>query len=450
MRKIISFIFLFALIFSTGCILEENAQDIPVDSIVYSPISGIITIPESGLQSKAMPGANAYLVSNSVTQHDMLKGEFNYIEKVWTGSNGKYNFSKAESDKSYHVLIDINDDLQYEDVKLSISPGSNKGIALLSYVSSIMIWDDFISGLTLDSLDYTSRSEASIQIEGYTETPRSGKIEIWSVGTGYEQLLWRSHSFSLDGNFSQNIDFTPSEDWPNSANLPVTEYLAVLAVDDLPTSGCRFTISNSDATSLSSSDTPVTLQGKLVPSNFPTLFDSAWGDFIIRSSGTEIGTVTDGLFSIQVPAQVKDDISILIDHHYIDEQVVTFSAPFQPGKVRIAPDTTVTWKTGTLTVQVWTNVDQDGNDDSMTVTIEDGFGSGVINFIDTDPPFTTGGTDMMASITFVGVPIGERIIQTSGAATLEPPPSPPNYYDVQTSKYVREGAQTHSVFVGGR
>ena len=111
-RKIISFIFLFALIFSTGCILEENAQDIPVDSIVYSPISGIITIPESGLQSKAMPGANAYLVSNSVTQHDMLKGEFNYIEKVWTGSNGKYNFSKAESDKSYHVLIDINDDLQ--------------------------------------------------------------------------------------------------------------------------------------------------------------------------------------------------------------------------------------------------------------------------------------------------------------------------------------------------
>ena len=198
-----------------------------------------------------------------------------------------------------------------------------------------------------------------------------------------------------------------------------------------------------------------TINGNVIADNYPSLFNTEWANVIVTVDGVRVTsqiTAENGNYSVDVPVG-PSSYTLRLNHPYVNETIVRVDGPLTDGQVKQASDAHVRWKTGTVTVQVWTNVDQDDNDDRCVVITTYGDGDGLVTFVDTDPPFTTGGTDFMASTVFTNVPTGERLFSTLGASSLESPPLPAtsNYADITDQKVnVREGAQTISLFVGGR
>ena len=186
-----------------------------------------------------------------------------------------------------------------------------------------------------------------------------------------------------------------------------------------------------------------TINGNLVPDNYPDLFNDEWDNIIVTVDGVEAEVnVNPGKYTVHVPIG-PSSYTIRINHPYIDETIVRVDGPLTEGQVIQAPDAHIRWKTGTVTVQVWTNTDQDGNDDRCVVLTEYGIGDGLCVFVDTDDAFGNPGTDFMASTTFTEVPIGKRKFETVGAASLDG-----DNTDRDVEINVHEGSQTVSIFVG--
>ncbi len=199
-----------------------------------------------------------------------------------------------------------------------------------------------------------------------------------------------------------------------------------------------------------------TINGNIIADNYPSLFGDEWANVIVTVDGVKVDsqiTAANGNYSVDVPVG-PSSYTLRINHPYVNETIVRVDGPLTDGQVKQASDGHVRWKTGTVTVQVWTAVDMDGDGNRCVVLTSYGDGDGLVTFVDTDSPLTTGGTDYMASTIFTNVPIGERKFETHGATSLKTNGGllglvSANCTDATKDVQVREGAQTVSLFVGG-
>ncbi|MCK5687549.1 hypothetical protein KAJ27_25670 [bacterium] len=436
-----SFLILFlitTMIIISGCLTQDSSTEEP--SYVNQPINGYVNIPDSGHFSfKAISNVKVYLISGDKSGIELFDFRILAQETCTTGNNGYWEFKTPLEGMRYHIIVDVNDDGRAEDVNLDVEAGTSD---INSFIISPNESPAWYSSISLGTETISRGETLQIWSHGYTLESRKIHFEIWKVSTDPPVRMWQSEDFSISENFSRASTFKIPTFWASSSYA--TYYVMIISeeqscaqellVIDGNDSGNPEEISNAS------------IHGRIIPANYPVLFNDSWDDFSITSDvGTQTGVVENSLFSITVPAYL-DIYNISVSHPAIETSIITLERSLTPEVNWIVSDTMVTWKTGTVTANVLTTIDQVDSDDRCVVVTQYGDGDGLVTFVDTGQE-----TDYMASTILTNVPIGTRNFETQGAESLEPLVLPliANYTDAQMTLEVSEGTNYLTLEVGG-